>query len=60
LVKIDDGKLTSSLLKTRLIREGTLIRDCKNFRGLNNKFIRIAVRRHNENLKLIEALKKIV
>jgi len=60
LVKIKKKKLTSSLLKTRLIQEGILIRDCKNFRELNNKFIRIAVCRHNENLKLIEALKNTV
>ncbi len=60
LIKIEKKKLTSSLLKTKLIQEGILIRDCSNFRGLNNKFIRIAVRRHNENLKLIEALKKVV
>ena len=60
LIKIEKKKLTSSLLKRKLIQEGILIRDCSNFRGLNNKFIRIAVRRHTENLKLIEALKKTV
>ncbi|OQX80633.1 MAG: threonine-phosphate decarboxylase [Candidatus Omnitrophica bacterium 4484_70.1] len=60
LVKIEKKKLTSSLLKRKLIQEGILIRDCSNFRGLNNKFIRTAVRRHRENLKLIEALKKVV
>jgi threonine-phosphate decarboxylase len=60
LVKINDVKLTSSLLRMRLIRRGILIRDCVNFRGLSNKFIRVAVRSHNENLKLIKALKEAV
>lgn len=58
LVKIKDKKLTSTILKNRLISEKILIRDCSNFRGLDDKFIRAAVRLHKENLKLIEALKK--
>lgn len=55
LVKIDG--ITSTILKERLIRKGILIRDCSNFRGLNNKFIRVAVRKRSENIRLIEALK---
>lgn len=60
LIKIKDGDLTSSLLREKLIQKGILIRDCANFRGLNNKFIRIAVRSHKENLKLIKALKEVI
>lgn len=58
LVKINDRNHTSSLLRRRLIQKGILIRDCANFRGLGNKFVRIAVRSRQENLKLIEALKE--
>ncbi len=60
LVKVNNAKLTSSLLMRRLIRRGILIRDCANFRGLSNKFIRVAVRSRNENLKLIKALREAV
>lgn len=58
LIKINDKNLTSTLLKKKLILKGILIRDCANFRGLNNKFIRVAVRRHKENLRLVQALKE--
>lgn len=57
LIKIDDGRLTSSLLKKRLLKKGVLIRDCVNFKGLNNKFLRVAVRNRNENIRLVSALK---
>ena len=58
LIEIKNGRLTSTHLKERLLKRGILIRDCANFRGLNNKFIRIAVRSRRENLKLIRALKE--
>lgn len=60
LVKINNKNLTSSMLSKRLIGEGILIRDCANFRGLSNKFIRIAIRSHRENVRLIKALKKAI
>jgi threonine-phosphate decarboxylase len=60
LVKIKDTGLTSSLLREKLIRRGILIRDCANFKGLGNKFIRIAVRSHKENAMLIRALKEVI
>jgi len=56
LIKIKNKNLTSSLLRKRLIQRGILIRDCANFRGLDNKSIRVAIRSHSENLKLIRAL----
>jgi len=59
LIKIENKNLTSSFLTKKLIGRGFLIRDCANFRGLNNKFIRIAVHSHKENLKLLKALKEL-
>jgi threonine-phosphate decarboxylase len=50
------SKIKSNQIKNRLLKKNILIRDCNTFRGLDNHFIRIAVRTHNENLKLIEAL----
>ncbi|NOY64673.1 MAG: threonine-phosphate decarboxylase [Nitrospirae bacterium] len=44
---------------TQLRRAGILVRDCSNFRGLDRRFIRIAVRTHRENAILIKKLKEI-
>lgn len=58
LVKTDG--LSSKTLKKKLIQKGILIRDCSNFRGLDNRYFRIAVRSHKENKKLIDALESIL
>jgi len=60
LVKIKDKRLTSLCLKKRLLKKGILIRDCANFRGLNKQFIRVAVRTHQENMQLVQALEECV
>jgi len=52
--KYDSTKLQRKLLKSKI-----LIRDCKNFRGLDNHYIRIAVKSHKDNVKLVTALEKI-
>jgi len=59
LVKIE-GPLSSGQLQERLIKHGILIRDCSNFRGLNNKYIRVAVRKRKDNLRLIGELETIL
>ena len=52
-------KNNSTNLQKKLLGQKILVRDCKNFRGLNNHYIRIAVKSHKDNLKLIKALEKI-
>ena len=52
-------KYDSTKLQTKLLKNKILIRDCKNFRGLNNHYIRIAVKSHKDNVKLVTALEKI-
>lgn len=52
-------KYNSSELQKKLLEKKILVRDCKNFSGLNNHFIRIAIRSHKDNLKLVDALEKI-
>jgi threonine-phosphate decarboxylase len=52
-------KQDSTKLQNKLLKHKVLIRDCKNFRGLNNHYIRIAVKSHNDNLKLIRALETV-
>jgi len=58
LIKILN-KITASELFNILAKKGIVIRDCSNIRGLNNKFIRIAVRTREENILLIEEFKKL-
>ncbi len=60
LIKIEKPGLTSKHLRKSLLKKGILIRDCSNFRNLNNKYIRVAVRSHGENLKLLTNLKIIL
>lgn len=43
-------------LKEALLKDGIYIRTCEDFRGLSDKFIRIAVRSREENEKLIKTL----
>lgn len=60
LVRIEKNNMTASSLAKKLLRYGILIRDCSNFRSLGHKFIRIAVRSHNENLYLLKHLKEVL
>jgi threonine-phosphate decarboxylase len=52
-------KKNSTQLQKKLLEHKILIRDCKNFRGLDNHHIRIAVKSHIDNLKLVKVLEKI-
>jgi len=50
----------STQLQKKLLKHKILIRDCKNFRGLNNHYFRIAVKSHKDNLKLVKALESVI
>ena len=52
--------ITSVDLCKRCAMEGILIRDCSNFRGLDNRFIRAAVMRREENAKMVNTISKIM
>jgi threonine-phosphate decarboxylase len=56
LIKI---KKDSTKLQKKLLKQKILIRDCKNFRGLDRHYIRIAVKSHKDNLKLVKALETL-
>ncbi len=60
LVKINDRRFNALRLQKGLLEKGILIRNCSNFRGLNNKFFRVAIRKRTENIKLISALRNIL
>jgi threonine-phosphate decarboxylase len=58
LVKILLEKVTATILKEELAKEGLLIRDCSTFVGLDDLYFRVTVRSFEENLILVAALKK--
>ncbi len=53
------NELTSTDLFKMLAKRGIIIRDCSNIRGLNKKYIRLAIKTKEENDLLIEELIKI-
>lgn len=44
-------------LGEKLRQKNIVIRDCSNYRSLSNGYYRIAVKNHEDNVKLINALK---
>jgi threonine-phosphate decarboxylase len=57
LVKITLPDWTAASLQKALLARKVVIRDASNFRGLDERFFRIAVRRREENEQLLEALR---
>lgn len=49
-------KQKSKTIQKKLLKKKILIRDASTFRGLNNNYIRIAVKTRKENQKLVKAL----
>ena len=43
----------------KLLQKGILVRGCENFTGLDGRYFRIAVKRHEENVVLLENIKSI-
>ena len=52
-------KINSKLLQKKLLKKNILIRDCSTFCGLNENFIRIAVKNRAQNKLLLKALGEI-
>ncbi|MBI4680519.1 MAG: threonine-phosphate decarboxylase [Nitrospirae bacterium] len=56
LLKIKDN--TKVDLKLR--GKGILVRDCSNFRGLDSTYIRVAVKSHKNNMRLMKELSRLL
>ena len=56
LIRTEDD---SARVQKRLLRHGILVRDCSNFRGLDNHHIRIAIRPHRDNQRLVAAMEAV-
>jgi threonine-phosphate decarboxylase len=52
--------IDSQLLTDKLGRRGLLVRDCSSFAGLDNRYVRIAVRTWWQNRRLLKALREIL
>ena len=55
LIRIRNGR-SKRIRDLLLAKNGILVRDCSDFRGMNDKYIRVAVRTHSENLVLLDSL----
>lgn len=58
LVKILTKKITSTVLREEMAKNGILIRDCSTFVGLDDSYFRVTVRSSGENSKLVTTLKE--
>ena len=59
-IDIRKSGFTASELKNQMLKQGLLIRDCTSFKGIDEFYVRIAVKTHAENERLISGLKGIV
>ena len=49
-------KINSKILQKKLLKKNILVRDCSTFCGLNENYIRIAIKNRNQNKLLMKAL----
>ena len=58
LVKLTRPGMTAATLREQMLAHRIVIRDASNFRGLDERFFRIAVRGREENERLLQALEQ--
>ena len=58
LIEILNNKNSTEITNTLLNKNNLLVRDCKTFTGMNDKFIRVAIKMPRENNELFKALEK--
>ena len=54
-----ENKNSIELRDMILEQKGILVRDCSTFMGMGVKYVRVAVKTHNENLRLLDALESV-
>ena len=60
LIDISHSGFTASELRQAMIKRQILIRDCSNYQGLGNAYVRLAVKCHEQNQLVIQALQSII
>jgi threonine-phosphate decarboxylase len=58
LVKLTRSGARAAHLQRQMLAQRIVIRDASNFRGLDERFFRMAVRRREENVRLLQALEE--
>lgn len=58
LIRLRNGR-SKQIRDLLLEKNGILVRDCSDFRGMNDKYIRVAVRTRSENLALLDSLESL-
>jgi threonine-phosphate decarboxylase len=59
-IDIRQSGFTAAQLKEKLLEYSVLIRDCTSFAGIDEYYVRVAVKTRRENEKLLEAVKKVL
>lgn len=59
-INIKNTGMTSTELASIMASHNILIRDCSNYPGLSPEYIRVAVKRPEQNILLINTLKKVI
>jgi threonine-phosphate decarboxylase len=59
-IDVRKSVFTAAQLKEKLLNFGLLIRDCSSFYGLDEYYVRVAVKTRQENERLLEAFRKTV
>ncbi len=59
-IDLDNSEFSSKEVYKKLAQEGILIRNCSNYEGLDENYIRIAVKNRKDNQKLLEKLKSFL
>jgi threonine-phosphate decarboxylase len=60
LAKITKSNLTSTQLAEKMAAKQILIRDCSNFSGLSDKYIRLGIKNREMNLTMLERLTSVL
>ncbi len=60
LVKIQNKKTTSTMLKELLAKDRILIRDCCTFMGMDDSYFRVTIRSSKDNQQLVEKIKNVL
>lgn len=60
LINIEKTGLKASDMKKKMLEKGILIRDCSNFKGLDENYIRVCVRTRDENEKLVDLMENLI
>jgi len=60
LIRIDEGQNASQIKEEMIKKHGILIRNCSNFNGLDERFIRINIKKREQNDYFFECFKNVI